>query len=153
MERSATLTKVTIYSDGGASPNPGVGGWAALLIYGDTIKEISGAEISTTNNKMELTAAIRALEALKRSCEIEFYTDSEYVKNGITQWLPNWIKKNWRTSNGKPVLNQDLWEQLHAVTQQHTIHWNWVKGHANNVNNERVDQLATEAREKMRNQR
>jgi ribonuclease HI len=146
--------KVLIYSDGGAKPNPdGPGGWAAVLIYGDVEKEISGGAPSTTNNRMELTAACEALEALNRPCEVEFYTDSEYVKNGITEWMPNWIKKGWRTSAGKPVLNQDLWKRLHEATQRHTITWKWVRGHAGNAYNERVDRLATAAREKIKNSR
>jgi len=143
--------RVVIYSDGGAKPNPnGPGGWAALLIYGDVEKEISGGERSTTNNRMELTAACEALESLSRPCEVEFYTDSEYLQKGISEWLPNWIKRNWRTAAGKPVLNQDLWERLYAATQRHTIRWKWTRGHAGNRYNERVDQLATKAREKIR---
>jgi ribonuclease HI len=141
---------VTIYTDGGAKPNPnGPGGWAALLISGNSEKELSGGEGSTTNNRMELTAACEALEALKQPCQVTFHTDSEYVKNGISEWLPNWVKKNWRTSTGKPVKNQDLWERLYAATQRHDITWKWVRGHAGNHYNERVDQLATAAREKI----
>jgi ribonuclease HI len=141
---------VTIYTDGGAKPNPnGPGGWAALLIYSDVQKELSGGEVSTTNNRMELTAACEALEALKQPCEVTFYTDSEYVQKGISEWLPNWVKKNWRTSTGKPVKNQDLWERLYAATQRHKITWKWVRGHAGNHYNERVDQLATAVREKI----
>lgn len=142
--------KVTIYSDGGAKPNPnGPGGWAALLLYGQHQKEISGSEPSTTNNRMELTAACQALEALTQPCEVEFYTDSTYVRNGITEWLPNWVRNNWRTSTKKPVANQDLWERLHAAAQRHTIHWRWVRGHSTNAYNNRVDELATQAREKL----
>ena len=142
--------KVTIYTDGGAKPNPGgPGGWAALLIYGEHQKAFSGGERSTTNNRMELMAACEALEALKQPCEVEFYTDSQYLRNGITQWLKNWVKNGWRTSNKKPVLNQDLWERLYAATQRHDIKWRWTRGHAGDVYNERVDQLATQAREKM----
>ena len=142
--------KVTIYSDGGAKPNPnGPGGWAALLISGQHQKEISGGEPSTTNNRMELTAACEALEALKQPCEVEFYTDSTYVRSGITEWLPNWVKNNWRTSSKKPVANQDLWERLYAATQRHTIHWRWVRGHSTNAYNNRVDELATQARERL----
>ena len=142
--------QVTIYTDGGAKPNPnGPGGWAALLIYSDVQKELSGGEPATTNNRMELTAACEALEALKQPCEVTFYTDSEYVQKGISEWLSNWVKKNWRTSTGKPVKNQDLWERLYAATQGHKISWKWVRGHAGNAHNERVDQLATAAREKI----
>lgn len=142
--------KVKIYSDGGAHPNPnGNGGWAALLMYGDVEKEISGGERGTTNNRMELTAACEALEALNQPCDVEFFTDSEYLQRGISEWLPGWIKRNWRASTGKPVLNQDLWERLYAATHRHTIDWKWTKGHAGNVYNERVDQLATKARKKI----
>ena len=118
-----TKPTVTIYTDGGSKPNPGPGGWAALLIYGEHEKALSGAERDTTNNRMELTAACEALESLNCPCEVAFYTDSEYLKNGITQWLPNWVEKNWRTSSKKPVKNQDLWQRLHAATEPHTIHW------------------------------
>lgn len=138
--------KVTIYSDGGASPNPGAGGWGALLIYGEHQKELSGGERNTTNNRMELTAACEALEALTKPCVVDFYTDSEYVKKGISEWIKGWVKKNWRKADGKPVLNQDLWQRLHEATQKHEIHWHWVKGHAGHVHNEHVDQLATEGR-------
>ncbi len=141
---------VTIYSDGGAQPNPGAGGWAAILIYGDVQKEISGGEADTTNNRMELTAAVRALEALNRPCRVVFYTDSQYLKNGITTWIKNWKKNGWRTANRKPVLNQDLWEALDAQTAKHNITWKWTRGHAGDVYNERCDVLATEARERHR---
>jgi ribonuclease HI len=140
---------VIVYSDGGCAPNPGPGGWAALLISGEHRKELSGGARSTTNNQMELTAACEALEALNTPCDVTFYTDSEYVKNGITQWLPNWVKKNWRTAGGSPVKNQELWERLYAATQQHNITWKWVKGHAGHAENELVDQLATAARERI----
>jgi ribonuclease HI len=138
---------VIIYSDGGAKPNPGPGGWAALLIYGSAQKELYGYEAETTNNRMELTAAIKALEALKRPCEVEFHTDSQYVRKGITEWIPKWRTNGWRTSAKKPVENQDLWMELDAMTEKHNIHWKWVRGHAGNTFNERVDQLATHARE------
>ena len=142
--------KVMIYTDGGAKPNPGgPGGWAALLIYGGHQKELSGGEASSTNNRMELTAACEALEALKQTCEVVLYTDSQYLRNGITDWLKNWVKNGWRTSNKKPVLNQDLWERLYAATQRHDITWKWTRGHAGNRLNERVDQLATEARQRI----
>ncbi|MBC7815133.1 MAG: ribonuclease HI [Burkholderiales bacterium] len=144
------MPKVTIYSDGGAKPNPGAGGWAAILIFGDVEKEISGGENHTSNNKMELMAAISALESLKEPCEVEFYTDSQYVKKGITEWIKNWLKNDWMTSARKPVMNQELWERLHLATQRHTIRWRWTRGHAGDVYNERVDQLATQARESLR---
>ncbi len=138
---------VTIYSDGGAKPNPGPGGWAALLISGEQEAEISGGEAQTTNNKMELTAAIKALEALIRPCTVDFYTDSQYLRQGITEWIITWRKNGWMTSAKKPVLNQDLWMRLHELTQTHKIKWHWTRGHAGDTFNERVDQLATEARQ------
>lgn len=140
---------VTIYSDGGAKPNPGPGGWAALLIYNGTKKEISGAEPATTNNQMELTAAIRALEALTRPCEVDFYTDSQYLRQGITEWIRTWRKNGWRTAAKKPVLNQELWVRLDELTREHTIRWHWTRGHAGDTFNERVDQLATAARKSL----
>lgn len=139
--------KVIIYTDGGCKPNPGPGGWAALLIYADSQKELSGGSRSTTNNQMELTAAIEALEALKRPVTVELYTDSTYLKNGITSWIAKWKRNGWKTAKGSAVLNKDLWQRLDAATQRHKITWKWVKGHANNPYNERVDQLATAARE------
>lgn len=142
-----TKPQVIIYSDGGAKPNPnGPGGWAALLISGEHQREISGGEPRTTNNRMELTAACEALETLNQPCQVIFHTDSEYVKKGISEWLPNWVRRGWKTASNQPVKNQDLWERLHAATQQHEIEWKWVRGHAGNVFNERVDELATEAR-------
>lgn len=132
---------VVIYTDGGCQPNPGAGGWAALLRYGNKVKEISGGERNSTNNRMELTAAIMALEALKRPCRVQFHTDSEYVKNGITQWMPNWKKKKWRKANGDPVLNSDLWRRLDDACQRHEIDWRWIKGHAGDEYNERCDKL------------
>ena len=141
--------KVTIYTDGGAKPNPnGPGGWGVILIYEETKKELSGGAESTTNNQMELTAAIQALNALKEPCNVTLYTDSQYVKNGITQWMHNWIKNGWKTASKKPVKNQNLWKELHKATERHEITWKWVRGHAGNLYNERVDQLATQAREK-----
>ncbi|MCL4251481.1 MAG: ribonuclease HI [Anaerolineae bacterium] len=139
--------KVIIYTDGGCKPNPGAGGWAALLIYGDMQKPLYGYDARTTNNRMELTAAVRALSALKRPCAVEFHTDSQYMRNGITSWIDKWRQNGWRTANKKPVENQDLWMRLYELTQQHTIDWKWVRGHAGNQYNERVDQLATRARE------
>jgi ribonuclease HI len=142
--------QVTIYSDGGAKPNPGPGGWAALLISGEYEKELSGGEASTTNNQMELTAAIKALEALTRPCDVNFYTDSQYLRRGITEWIITWRKNGWRTADKKPVLNQALWMRLYDLTQQHRIHWHWTRGHAGDTFNERVDQLATQARLNLR---
>jgi ribonuclease HI len=144
MENNA---KVVIHSDGGSKPNPGPGGWAAVLNYGSAQKELYGYDQATTNNRMELTAAVKALEALKRPCEVEFHTDSEYLRKGITNWIHGWLKNGWRTSSKKPVENQDLWMQLHSLTQKHDIHWKWVRGHAGNTLNEYVDRLATRARE------
>lgn len=146
-----TSDKVIIFSDGGAKPNPGVGGWAVLLIFGDVQKEISGGAASTTNNQMELTAAVKALEALTRPCKVEFYTDSQYLKKGVSEWIKKWQKNGWRTASGGAVLNQALWQSLYDQAQRHTITWKWTRGHAGDVHNERVDQLATQAREQHRN--
>ncbi|MCC6612212.1 MAG: ribonuclease HI [Anaerolineae bacterium] len=142
--------KVIIYTDGGCKPNPGAGGWAALLIYGGAEKELYGYEAQTTNNRMELTAAVRALSALKRPTAVEFHTDSQYMRHGITDWIQKWRQNGWRTASKKPVENQDLWMRLYDLTQEHTIDWKWVRGHAGNQYNERVDQLATRAREQRR---
>ena len=134
--------KVIIYTDGACSGNPGKGGWAALMKYNSAEKEISGGEDNTTNNKMELTAAINALEILKEPCLVELYTDSKYVKDGITKWINDWQKKNWKNSSNKPVKNKELWERLLEATTKHEVIWNWVEGHAGNELNERVDKLA-----------
>ena len=134
--------KVIIYTDGACSGNPGKGGWGAILQYGDNIKEISGYSELTTNNKMELQAVIEALKMLKRRCDIELYTDSVYVKDGITKWIDNWKKNNWRTSKKDDVKNKELWVELDNLVNQHNINWNWVKGHADNEFNNRVDRLA-----------
>lgn len=142
--------KVTIYTDGGCQPNPGAGGWAALLLYGEHTRELSGGLSQTTNNQMELTAAINALETLKAPCDVTLYTDSEYLKKGITEWMHNWKRNNWKTADKKPVKNQDLWQRLDTAIQRHTITWKWVKGHAGHEFNERVDQLATAAREQVK---
>jgi ribonuclease HI len=138
--------QVTIYTDGGSDPNPGIGGWAAILRYGGHEKVLTGSEPVATNNRMELQAAISALAALKRPCQIEFHTDSEYLRQGITQWIEGWAKRNWILKSGKPVSNADLWQTLWPLVQQHDINWHWVKGHAGNAINERVDQLARQAR-------
>ncbi len=139
------LPHVTIYTDGACSGNPGPGGWGVLLRYGEHEKELSGGESQTTNNRMELTAAIRALQALNRPCQVDFYTDSEYLRQGITRWLPNWKRRGWKTAAKKPVKNQDLWRELDAAIQGHEISWHWVRGHAGHRENERVDHLAREA--------
>ncbi|HZF15759.1 MAG TPA: ribonuclease HI [Steroidobacteraceae bacterium] len=139
------MSVVKIYTDGACRGNPGPGGWAALLMTPDKERELAGFEAHTTNNRMELLAAIRALEALTRPCEVEMYTDSQYVKNGITTWIGDWKRRNWRTADKKPVKNIDLWQQLDALVVGHRIAWHWVKGHAGDAGNERVDRLANEA--------
>ena len=137
---------VTIYTDGSCLGNPGPGGWAAVMQYGSEIKEVSGyASAATTNNRMELTAAIRALESLKRPCVVCLYTDSIYLRDGIERWLPEWKRKNWKRSKNKPVLNVDLWKQLDQLNQKHRVTWRWVAGHSGNEWNDRADQLAREA--------
>ncbi|HEY7997039.1 MAG TPA: ribonuclease HI [Steroidobacteraceae bacterium] len=136
---------IQIYTDGACRGNPGPGGWAALLMLGTHEKELSGAEAHTTNNRMELTAVIRALEALKRSVAAQIYTDSQYVMRGTMEWLPAWKARGWRTAGRKPVKNQDLWERLDALSTQHRLEWHWVPGHAGVAGNERVDRLANEA--------
>jgi ribonuclease HI len=134
--------RVTIYTDGACSGNPGPGGWGAILSFGDQEKELMGGEAHTTNNRMELTAAISALEALKRACSVDLHTDSEYVKNGITTWIKSWKKNGWCTADKKPVKNVDLWQRLDAALTNHQVRWHWVKGHAGHTMNERADQLA-----------
>ena len=141
------MNSVIIHTDGACSGNPGPGGWGAVLHYGDTVKELKGGAPLTTNNQMELTAAIEALTALKRPCEIELHTDSNYVKDGLTKWIHGWKKNGWRTADKKPVKNVELWQALDAATQRHKINWHWVKGHAGDEMNERADQLANEGME------
>ena len=143
------LPHVTIYTDGACDPNPGPGGWAALLRSGDQEKELTGSEQATTNNRMELTAAVRALQELKRPCRVDFYTDSEYLQRGITEWLPGWRRRNWRRKGGA-LANVDLWQALDAAMQSHHIRWHWVRGHAGNRDNERVDRLARQAIQKVK---
>lgn len=133
---------VKIYTDGACSGNPGKGGWGAILIYKDNKKSISGYLEETTNNQMELEAVIQALQSLKRKCNIELYTDSQYVKNGITEWIENWKTNNWKTSNKKDVKNKELWIKLDELVKYHNINWNWVKGHSDNELNNEVDKLA-----------
>lgn len=140
-----TKDNVVIYTDGGSDPNPGIGGWAAILRLGEHEKVLTGNDPEATNNRMELTAAIRALEALKRPCAINFYTDSEYLRKGITEWIDDWAVKNWK-KKGKPIPNVDLWQTLWPLVKTHEINWHWVKGHAGNEYNERVDRLARKAR-------
>jgi ribonuclease HI len=137
-------TRVTIYTDGACSGNPGPGGWGAVLQYGDAKKEINGGTSETTNNRMEMMAAIMALESLKRPMAVDLYTDSTYVRSGITEWLPGWKRRNWRTAAKKPVKNVDLWQRLDSAAAAHQIAWHWVKGHAGNPGNERADELARE---------
>lgn len=139
------VKKVTIYTDGACSGNPGPGGWGAILIYGDKEKDLSGAEEDTTNNRMELMGAIQALAALKGPCDVDLYTDSTYVQKGITEWIHGWKKRNWKTANKKPVKNADLWMRLEEEAQRHHINWRWVKGHSGDEYNERADQLAVQA--------
>ncbi len=139
------MKHVYIYADGSCRGNPGPGGWAALLRYQRREKEISGGEPDTTNNRMELMAAIEALASLKEACSIDFYTDSQYVQKGITLWLASWKKRNWRGSGNKPVKNADLWQKLDHETQRHQVKWHWVRGHSGHVENERVDLLAKKA--------
>ena len=134
--------RVTIFTDGACSGNPGPGGWGVLLRFGEHEKELKGGEVETTNNRMELTAAIEALNALKRPCAIDLYTDSTYVRSGIREWLEGWKRKNWRTSANKPVKNADLWQALDEAQQRHDVTWHWVKGHAGHPDNERADELA-----------
>ena len=139
------MSKVVIFTDGACSGNPGPGGWGALLRYGDTEKELSGGELETTNNRMEMMAAIKALESLKRPIQVELYTDSVYVRDGITKWIQGWKARGWKTANKKPVKNVDLWQRLENAMGLHSIEWHWVKGHAGYANNELVDELARNA--------
>lgn len=133
--------EVTIYTDGACDPNPGPGGWAAILIFSDHEIILNGSEPDTTNNRMELTAAIEALQALKKPSQIEFYTDSQYLKRGITEWMPNWRARSWRRKGGK-LANVDLWQALDRNIRRHQINWHWVRGHSGDQNNQRVDFLA-----------
>jgi len=137
------LKTVQLITDGACLGNPGPGGWACILRYGDKTKEMYGAEPHTTNNRMELTAAVRGLTALREACQVEIVTDSQYVKNGITKWIANWKRNGWRTSDKKAVSNQDLWEELDRQNARHTTVWSWTKGHADHVDNNRCDELAT----------
>ena len=136
------MSRVEIYTDGACRGNPGAGGWGAVLRYGDRERELYGGEADTTNNRMELTAAIRALEALQRRCRVAVYTDSQYVRGGITTWLADWKRRNWRTAGRKRVKNQDLWQRLDALAATHDVEWHWVRSHAGHPENERADALA-----------
>ncbi|MCL6618552.1 MAG: ribonuclease HI [Thermomonas hydrothermalis] len=139
---SPARKQVDVHTDGACLGNPGPGGWAALLRWRGIERELSGGEPLTTNNRMELMAAIMALEALKEPCEVILTTDSQYVRQGITEWLPGWLRRGWKTASGDPVKNRDLWERLHAAAARHVVDWRWVKGHAGDPDNERVDALA-----------
>jgi ribonuclease HI len=136
------VTRVEVYTDGACRGNPGPGGWGALLVSGQHRRELWGGESATTNNRMEMTAAIEALAALKRRCQVDLYTDSQYVRNGITEWLPQWKQRGWKTADRKPVKNADLWRRLESEMARHEVRWHWVKGHAGHAGNERADELA-----------
>ncbi len=140
---------VQIFTDGGCKGNPGPGGWGAILRYGDAEKEIYGSDPETTNNRMEMTAAIEALSLLKRPCEVELTTDSQYLRQGITQWIHNWKKRGWKTADKKPVKNKELWMALDEQVQKHQVKWKWVKGHAGHPENERADELANIAMDEL----
>jgi ribonuclease HI len=141
---------VVIYTDGACSGNPGPGGWGAVLIHGTTEKELCGGEPGTTNNRMELMGAIRALEALNKPCKVELHTDSQYVKKGIGEWIHNWKRRGWKTADNKPVKNEDLWRRLDDARARHDVSWRWVKGHAGDPLNERADALARQGLEDAR---
>ena len=145
-----TQQYVVIHTDGACSGNPGPGGWGAILHWGDHERELKGGEAHTTNNRMELMAAIAALESLKRPCAVDVHTDSQYLRNGIMQWINNWKRNGWRTASKEPVKNVDLWKRLDAALHTHTVRWHWVKGHAGHDLNERADELAREAIAEMR---
>jgi len=144
------MKDVSIHTDGACLGNPGPGGWAALLRYGARERAVSGGEAQTTNNRMELMAAIVALETLTEACAVTLITDSQYVRQGITEWMPGWVRRGWKTAGGDAVKNRDLWERLHAATQRHRIDWRWVKGHSGDPDNERVDVLARAEAQKFR---
>jgi ribonuclease HI len=140
-----SLPHVTIYTDGACSGNPGPGGWGAILVFGERENELKGGAAQTTNNRMELMGAISALEALKRPCRVDLYTDSQYLRGGITGWIHGWKRNGWRTAEKKPVKNVDLWQRLDAALKHHDVRWHWVRGHAGHAMNERADRLAREA--------
>ena len=147
MPTDSEVPPVEIWTDGGCKPNPGPGGWAAILRFGGNEKELTGHDPATTNNRMELTAAAAALEALTRPCLVVLHTDSEYLRNGITRWHTGWVRRNWRNAAGDPVANMDLWRRILDAAKPHQIDWRWVRGHAGDPMNERADQLATAARD------
>ena len=149
---TAVKKAVEAHTDGACLGNPGPGGWGVLLRYGARERELSGGDPDTTNNRMELMAAIQALETLTEACDVTLYTDSKYVQQGISQWLPNWVRRGWKTAGGAPVKNQDLWERLNAAAKRHHIDWRWVKGHAGDPDNERVDGLARDAATRIKEQ-
>lgn len=151
MTSAAQKKIVEIHGDGACLGNPGPGGWACLLRHENKERELAGGEILTTNNRMELMAAIQGLEALKSPCEVSLYSDSQYVLKGIKEWLPNWIKRGWKNSAGEPVKNQDLWQRLQQAASIHHVSWHWVKGHNGHPDNERVDELAREQAMQNRN--
>ncbi|MGX1306147.1 ribonuclease HI [Amorphus suaedae] len=143
-------SRVIVHTDGACSGNPGPGGWGAILEWQGHVRELNGGERETTNNRMELTAAIEALKALTRKSSVDIFTDSQYVRGGITGWIKNWRRNGWRTSDKKPVKNADLWKTLDELTQQHDVHWHWVRGHAGDERNERADELAREGVDSVR---
>jgi ribonuclease HI len=140
----APAAEVIVFTDGACSGNPGPGGWGAILMYGDKRKELNGGEAETTNNRMELMAAIGALEALKRPCQVELHTDSKYLQDGISKWIHGWKRNGWKTADKKPVKNAELWQRLDEARKIHKVEWKWVKGHAGHAENERADELARE---------
>jgi ribonuclease HI len=148
--KEASKKVVDIFTDGACSGNPGPGGWGAVLRYGEVEKEMSGGEPATTNNRMEMMAAIMAIEAVKRPCEIHLHTDSEYLRQGITTWIHSWKARGWKTADKKPVKNVDLWQRLEFAIETHDVHWHWVKGHSGHIENERADELARLAIRQMR---
>jgi len=145
------MKKVTLYTDGACSGNPGPGGWGALLLFGDHEKTLNGGEPATTNNRMEMQGVIEGLRALKEPCDVTIYTDSKYVLQGMTEWIKGWKAKGWKTADKKPVKNVDLWQALEAECNRHKVAWNWVKGHAGDINNERADALAVAGIQKIAN--
>ena len=149
MTAKSERKRVEIHADGACLGNPGPGGWGALLRAGQVERELSGAEPDTTNNRMELMAAIRGLEALKSPCSVDLHTDSQYVQKGFSEWLPGWVRRGWKNAAGEPVKNKDLWERLRHAVAPHEVRWHWVRGHAGHPDNERVDRLARAAAERL----